>query len=415
MGLTGCDRDTPQLPPVVTAAEPKLGFSALPPIPRLHERARVEGQLALTGNTPDWSAFRVHWVFDEQPLGEDVAVAANGHFRLPRPLQDAPSGLWAEARAGAYRLRGQPDELGRLQLDALSTARAAISNGSRAEPASPQLEPLHNILHAVLHEGLGERVKTATGNSAAPLLMHFQDSWQLAQVLARSPVHRIAFQLRHQQALAHSFALLHQLPDFSHGDLSEQQRMVRLDRWGTPLRWQHRPYQEQAWGCVDYLQQGQRWLVSEESASKLTLNTLQQRLGELSQQHYCGQNQWRLPTVSELHSLLDGDNGDWAFPLSLPFTGSSIYWVQDQQGQPQIFDLQRNRIISDGTQAHWLPLVVRSDTLSRQNIFQKSVKSSELIPAPGWLELPVLQYVYSQISIRSAEGGMTCLQCHQEL
>lgn len=414
MGLTGCDSETPQLSPVVTAAKPRLGFSALPPIPRLHERAMVEGQLALTGITADWSAFRVHWLFDEQPLGEDVAVATNGHFRLPRPLQDAPSGLWAEAWAGAYRLRGQPDELGRLQLDALSTARAAISNGSRAEPASPQLEPLHNILHAVLHEGLDEGAKTATGYSAGPLLTHFQDSWQLAQVLARSPVHRIAFQLRYQQALADSFALLHQLPDFSHGDLSEQQRMVRLDRWGTPLRWQHRPYQEQAWGCVDYLQQGQRWMVSEESASKLTLTTLQQRLEALSQQHYCGKNQWRLPTVNELHSLLDSDNGDWAFPLSLPFAGSNIYWVQDEQGQPQIFDILHNRVISDDKQAHWLPLVVRSDTLSRQNIFQKSVKSSELIPAPSWLELPVLQYVYSQISIRSGDGGMTCLQCHQE-
>ncbi|PIQ40732.1 MAG: hypothetical protein COW58_04245, partial [Thalassolituus sp. CG17_big_fil_post_rev_8_21_14_2_50_53_8] len=81
---------------------------------------------------------------------------------------------------------------------------------------------------------------------------------------------------------------------------------------------------------VDYLQLGQRWLVSEESATALTLNALQQRLDALSQQHFCGQDQWRLPTVNELHSLINHDNGGWAFPLSLPFAGSDIYWVQDE-------------------------------------------------------------------------------------
>ena len=397
LGLVGCDRDTPaaQTPQVKAETETRLGFSALPPIPHLHERAVVEGQLTLAGTAVDWSGFRVQWVFDEQPLGDVVAAAADGRFRLPRPLQDAPSGLWAEAWAGAYRLRGKPDELGRLQLDALSTARAALSNGSRAEPANPQLEPLHNILHAVLREGLGEDMRdgaqAAAGYTAAPLLAHYQSSWQLAQVLARSPVHRIAFQLRHQQVLADSFALLHQQPDFSHGDLSEQQRMVRLDRWGTPLRWQHRPYQEQAWGCVDYLQLGQRWLVSEESATPLALNTLQQRLGELSQQHFCGQDQWRLPTATELHSLINSDNGDWAFPLSLPFAGSNIYWVQDEQGQAQIFDLQRNTIIRNGKQAHWLPLVVRGEEYSMRSQNRRSVSSnrSDLL-----IDFSLLQALY---------------------
>lgn len=346
----------------------------------------------LAATKVNWSGFRVQWLFNEQPLGEVVTADASGRFYLSRPLADVPSGLWAEAWAGSYRLRGKPDELGRLQLSALSTARAALSNGSRAEPANPQLEPMHNILHAVLYEALREGLPAAGDHSATPLLAHYQDTWQLAQVLARSPLHRIAFQLRHQQALAHSFALLHQLPDFSHGDLSEQQRMVRLDRWGTPLRWQHRPYQEQAWGCVDYLQQGQRWLVSEESASKLTLNTLQQRLEALSQQHYCGQNQWRLPTVNELHSLLDSDNGGWAFPLSLPFTGSSIYWIQDEQGQPQIFDLQRNRIISDGTQAHWLPLVVRGEAYSMRSQQQRSVSINR---SGMFMDWPLLQALYA--------------------
>ena len=51
--------------------------------------------------------------------------------------------------------------------------------------------------------------------------------------------------------------------------------------------------------------------------------------------------------MNELHSLINHDNGGWAFPLSLPFAGSDIYWVQDEQGQAQIFDLQRNRVISD--------------------------------------------------------------------
>lgn len=377
-GLTGCDSDTraDKTPQVKSAAEPRLGFSALPPIPQLHERALVEGQLALAATTVDWSGFRVQWLFDDEPLGEAVSVAADGKFRLPRPLQDAPAGLWAEAWSGAYRLRGRPDEHGRLQLSALSTARAALSNGSRAEPANPQLEPLHNILHAVLLEGISDGAETTADHAATPLLAHYQSSWQLAQVLARSPVHRIAFQLRHQQALADSFALLHQRPDFGHGDLSEQQRMVRLDRWGTPLRWQHRPYQEQAWGCVDYLQLGQRWLVSEESATALTLNALQQRLEALSQRHFCGQDQWRLPTVNELHSLINHDNGGWAFPLSLPFAGSDIYWVQDEQGQAQIFDLQRNTIIRNGKQAHWLPLVVRGEEYSMRSQNRRSVSSN---------------------------------------
>jgi len=398
--LAGCDDGSrpdggTALPPdsgkLSAPLAPRFGMSALPPIPQLHERALVEGQLALAATTVDWSGFRVQWLFDDEPLGEAVSVAADGKFRLPRPVQDAPAGLWAEAWSGAYRLRGRPDELGHLQLSALSTARAALSNGSRAEPANPQLEPLHNILHAVLLEGISDGAETTADHAATPLLAHYQSSWQLAQVLARSPVHRIGFQLRHQQALADSFALLHQRPDFGHGDLSEQQRMVRLDRWGTPLRWQHRPYQEQAWGCVDYLQLGQRWLVSEESATALTLNALQQRLEALSQQHFCGQDQWRLPTVNELHSLINHDNGGWAFPLSLPFAGSDIYWVQDEQGQAQIFDLQRNRVISDAQQAHWLPLVVRGEEYSIRSQNQRSVSSNR---SDMFMDFSVLQALY---------------------
>ena len=426
----------------------------------------VHGRLQLAGATPDWSGYRVQLLDRGRAVGPQVRAEADGAFVLPSVAAGEP--LMIEASDGRYRLRGLLTS-DAVVVSARTTAVLALADGDDdgqlqadelavwQQPDEDDLDAVYTIIHAVFYSAQQNGQKDQ-------LLELYPDSWQLAQTVAHQPAYRRGFQLRYHDQLARSYALLQDDPAFAAGDgplNTEQSLMLRLDKEGNPLRWQHLDFADGGWACVDYFEKGQRhpqiigqwplgvrlWAVSADLQVGLEQSRAADILSAYNTSSRCGYQGWRLPTQRELQTLTERNSGQWAFPRSLPFTADGNFWITGEQGETLVFDLQHNTVVDGAGKAQLLPFSFTADAPPPQKEQQTTpvdiralralyTQPPEQWPAPSvddgvhWQELGSLPAVefpadnpYSKEKVvlgqtlffdsgLSAKGNTACASCH---
>jgi len=122
--------------------------------------------------------------------------------------------------------------------------------------------------------------------------------------------------------------------------------MIRLDGTGSPLKNQNEKYQKSPWSCIQDKMSHLMWTVKDSSiqlhgrgfllaiagskvscSDKLPCTTVEY-LKKINELKYCGHNDWRLPTQTELKSL--------AYPhasKSFPFWPGYALWTADEKNK----------------------------------------------------------------------------------
>ncbi|EAT10939.1 hypothetical protein HF888_05550 [Bermanella marisrubri] len=333
-------------------------------------RASLEGY-----DSWDWSGFEARILIEDKPVSLPVPLIDDGSFELHN-LAHIPSdrGI-VEVFSERYILRGRlsdqpiivsPMSTASLALDIEANSRLLDARG--VKPSSEaKLTAIANAIHSVFYSQVASPKKL----EASPILLsRYSDTWSLAQHLSRYPQHLIGYQVKYHDELAvshHSMKGKHKLNINTPLNI-EQSLMLRLDSQGRPLRWQYLEFNEAPWACVDYFEKRIRWplgvrlwAVDPSLASHYNLIQAGTNIDELIRDNHCGNTNWRLPTVQEMMSLIDSDSGAWRFPLSLPVSGLGPYWVQGDQGEPQVLDLVTKEINESTEAAKLLPIAFTAD------------------------------------------------------
>ncbi|MCG9677302.1 cytochrome c peroxidase [Vibrio sp. Isolate24] len=112
---------------------------------------------------------------------------------------------------------------------------------------------------------------------------------------------------------------------------------LRLDTNGWPLKHQSRSYEQTPWACADDIRRvslrnyGTRlWHFDRTKTGNIDNTAVKRLIASANQAQLCKKAGWRLPSVAELTTLLDG--GDSKFPNTFPFLSpDSSFWATDDE------------------------------------------------------------------------------------